>query len=112
MKHIKSLAAVIAVAFLIGCAGQSRVTYNTLASVESATTGAFDSYLALVVSGQVRTNDVPVVSRDYNLFKISWSAAVALAQWNTNAIAIPQVTDASATVLADIVNAKNGKGTP
>lgn len=92
---------------LIGCASQSRVTYNTLASVQATTTGAFNGYLTLVVQGHLRTNDVPVVSRDYNLFQLTWSAAVALAQWNTNAAASLQVTDASSVVLADIINAKN-----
>lgn len=96
----------MAVAFLIGCASQSRVTYNTLASVEAVTTGAYDTYLKGVINGYWKTNDVPQVSKDYNVFKLVWAEAVAIAQWNTNAPATQPVTDASAAVLADIVTAK------
>lgn len=110
MKYFKSLAAAAAVAFLIGCVNPSRTVYNTLASVEATTTAAFSTYLDMVVQGQVRTNEVPVVSRDYNAFKVVWAGAVAIAQWNTNAPATLPVTDASAKVLSDIVNAKNAKG--
>lgn len=106
MKHLKSLAAVLAVAFLIGCASQSRTVYNTLATVESTTTGAYDTYVTGVIKGYWKTNDVPRVSKDYNAFKLVWAGAVALAQWNTNAPATLPVTDASAVVLADIITAK------
>lgn len=112
MKSLKSLAVIAVAAFLIGCASQSRVTYNTLATVEAATTGAFQSYLTLVVQGKVRTNDVPRVSMDYNVFKLTWMDAIAVAQWNTNAPATVQVNTASAQVLTDIIDAKSAKGTP
>jgi len=106
MKHIKSIAAVLAVAFLIGCASQSKVLYNTLASVQVATTGAYNSYLDLVVQGKLTTNSVPVISKDYNLFQQVWSAAVYVAQWQTNS-AVPQsVLDASSKVVTDINAAK------
>ena len=106
MTKLKSLAAVLAVAFLIGCASQ-RATYNTLASVEATTTAAFDTYLNGVIKGYWKTNDVPLVSKDYNVFKLVWAGAVSVAQWNTNAVATQPVTDASAKVLADITTAKD-----
>lgn len=106
MKTLKSLAAVLAVAFIIGCASQSRTAYNTLASVQTTTTGAYNGYLNLVVQGKLPTNSVPVVSKDYNLFQATWTAAVMVAQWNTNTVAPQPVLDASAKVITDINTAK------
>lgn len=108
MKHVKTFATVFAIALLVGCASQSRVVYNTLASVQAATTGAYDGYLSLVVSGKLTTNAVPAISRDYNTFQTVWSAAVMLAQFNTNTVAPQNVTDASTKVLSGIVTAKGG----
>lgn len=106
MKNVKSLAAVFAVAFLIGCASQQRVTYNTLASVQVATTGAYSSYLDLVIQGKVTTNSVPTVSKDYDIFQTVWNGAVVVARWATNSPASQQVLDAAAVVVTDINKAK------
>jgi len=102
----KLLAAAFAVALLVGCASQSRTTYNTLASVEATTTGAFCSYLQLAITGAIPTNSVPEVSRNYDLFKASWLAAVQIAQWNTNAPSTPVVDDAAARVVSGINQVK------
>lgn len=106
MRHARTLAAVFAVALIVGCASQSRTLYNTLASVQATTAGAYNAYLDLVVKGQLKTNMVPVVSRDFNLFQLTWSAAVAVAQWNTNSVAPPEVLAASTQVLTSITTAK------
>lgn len=107
MKHIKILAAVFAVALIVGCASQSRTVYNTLASVQATTMQAYDVYLDQVVKGQVKTNGVPAVSRVFNDFQLTWSAAVAAAQWNTNAVATPAVVTASGNVTTTIAIAKS-----
>lgn len=104
--------AVIAIALavlVVGCATAGRTYYNTLASIQVATTGAFNGYIDLVVKGQVKTNDVPLISRDYNLFQTVWGGAVAVAQFQTNAIAPSAVTDAAAVVVNDITAAKAAK---
>lgn len=106
MKHIKSIVAGLAIAFLIGCASQGKLLYNTLASVESVTTGAFNGYLSLAVSGAIPTNSVPKISKDYNTFQSLWTAAVIVAQWNTNTIAPPPVVAASSNLLYEINVAK------
>lgn len=108
MNKIKTSIALLATIILVaGCALTSkRITYNTLSSVQEVTTGAYNSYLDLVVKGTITTNMVPTVSKDYNMFQIVWSAAVAVAQFNTNAIATSTVTDASAKVINDISTAK------
>lgn len=109
MKRLSQFACLAALVFAVSCASQSRKLYQSLATVEVVTTGAFASYLDLVVTGKVRTNDVPVVSADYNTFKQVWSAAVVVAQWDTNSVAPANVTSASTKVLTDINNAKGEK---
>ena len=91
---------------LVGCMSTSRTIYNTLASVEATTTGAYGGYLNLVVQGKLPTNSVPAISKDYNIFQATWTAAVMIAQWNTNAVAPQPVLDASAKVLTGINIAK------
>lgn len=99
---------VVLAALVVGCASTNRTVYNTLASVQVTTTGAYNGYLDLVVAGKLGTNSVPAVSRDYNQFQMVWNAAVAVAQWNTNTIAPAAVNDASLRVLTDITNVKAG----
>lgn len=109
MKRLAIIPALVLLVCAIGCASNNRKLYQSLATVEVVTTGAFASYLDLVVTGKVATNAVPVVSADYNAFKQVWSAAVVIAQWNTNSVAPANVTAASAKVLTDINNAKGSK---
>lgn len=96
-------------AIFIGCATQSRTLYNTLASVQATTSGAYSGYLDLVVQGKLTTNSVPVVSRDYTLFQGAWSSAVTMAAGGVTNPAPQNVTEASAKVLADITVAKGSK---
>lgn len=109
MKSIGRIAGLALLMVAIGCASQSRKLYQSLATVEVVTTGAFASYLDLVVTGKLSTNSVPVVSADYNAFKQVWSAAVVIAQWQTNSVAPANVTAASTKVLLDINQAKGAK---
>lgn len=109
MNKLKTLAAAIAVAFIVGCATQSATLYKTLASVQVATSQAYNAYLDLVVQGKLATNSVPVVSRDYSAFQSVWNGAVAVASLGIQAPATQPVTDAAAKVVADIATAK---GTP
>lgn len=92
-----------------GCStSQRRATYNSLASVGYTTDAAVKGYLDLVIHGQISTNSVPTVARDYQTFQVAFNAAVALAQFNTNAVAPPDVLRLSATVISDINIAKGG----
>lgn len=92
--------------FLLGCATQQRLLYNTLATVQMVTTSAYSSYLDLTIQGKIPTNSVPKISADYNAFQTLWSVAVAGAQFNTNTIAPPQVVFASSNILYEIQVAK------
>lgn len=109
MKSLKSLSAVFAVAILIGCVSASKTVYNTLASVQVTTSGAYSAYLDLVVQGKLTTNSVPLVSKDYTIYQTVWNTAVSVASLGVNAPATQPVTDAAAKVVADITIAK---GTP
>ena len=108
MRQMKSLAVVLAVAFLIGCASQSTVAYKTLSALQVTTSAAYAGYLDLVVTGQIKTNSVPTVSRDYTLYLAAWNAAVSIASKGTNAPATAPVADAAAKVVSDISLAKGG----
>ena len=99
-------AAIVAVIVCVGCASQSRVLYNTLATTQITTTGAYRTYLNLVLSGSVPTNGVPAISADFNLFQVVWAGAVTVASGNTNAVTPQVVLDQSAKVLAEIATAK------
>jgi len=107
---MKKLLIPILAAMIVGCVSQSRTVYNTLASIQVTTSGAFNTYLDLVVTGKLATNSVPAISKDYNTFQALWSSAVMVAQFNTNSVAPADVITASTTVINDIATAK--KGTP
>lgn len=81
-------------------------TYTTLATVEASTLAAYSSYCQLVVAGQIPTNSVPMVSRDFNLFQATMSATVAVAAQGTNSPTTQPVSDAAAKVISDINQAK------
>ena len=108
MKKLIPMLAVVAL-ICVACASQSRVLYNTLSTLQIGTTGAYNTYLSLVVQGQVPTNGVPAISADYNLFQVVWAGAVTVASGNTNSTAPQTVLDASAKVLAEIAVAKGVK---
>lgn len=81
---------------------QNKLTYNTLASTEDATSKAYSSYMTLVLQAKIPTNNVPTVANDFRTFQTVMSAAVTLAAGNTNAIATPEVTAASIKVINDV----------
>jgi hypothetical protein len=87
-----------------GCkASQQRVAFNTLYSVEKATTGAYDGYIGSVLKGASTTNGVPAVSRAYNKFQSSFVVALDAVQFNTNALAPASLVVES----QDVINAIN-----
>ena len=77
---------------IAGCtAPQQRIAFKTLYSIEQTTTAAVDSYDTLVINGAVPTNDVPRVAAAFNTFQASFLLALDAAQFNTNAIAPPNL---------------------
>ena len=105
----KSLAITsLTVALIIGCTTpQQTTTFNTIASLEQTTHAAYQGYLALVLKGSVRTNDVPQVSKIYNDFQAGVILAATINQSNTNALAPSNLVDES-IALVNLINTVKG----
>lgn len=94
-KEKRKLAGVILPVLLVcgllsfaGCAGTPQQTaVKTLGTIQTTTIGAYDGYLAGIVAGTVKTNDLPDISKKFNLFQASFLVALDGVQYNTNAIA-------------------------
>lgn len=96
------LMALAAVPVLVtGCGTTAQqVAYKSIYSVQKATVNSYEAYLEGVISGQLATNHVPVVSKRFNEFQAATLAAASAAQWNTNAPASEQM----ARLSADLIN--------
>lgn len=82
------------------------ITYNTLYSVETATTASYDAFLDMVVVGEIKRDKVPAVATAYNRFQGGMQVAVAAAQFNWSAPAPADVTTLASLVLDAILKAK------
>lgn len=107
-----SLLALGLISFVLLCAAcntsQQRIAFNTLYSVEKATTAAYDGYLDSVIKGVTPTNGVPKVSRAYNHFQSSFVVALDGVQFNTNALA-PASLVVEAQDVVNLINNWKGK---
>jgi hypothetical protein len=107
MKTKLILPLIIVFALAWGCStSQRRATYNSLATVAHTTDAAVKGYLDLVIQGQISTNSVPTVARDYQVYQAAFSLALSAAQFNTNTVAPPNVVELSGTVINSINTAK------
>lgn len=105
MKKLLLSLSLIAAIVVAGCTTtQQTQTYKTLYTVEQITTGAYNGYLDLVVSGDIATNNVPTVSHAYNHFQRSYLVALDVAQFNTNRFATSTLMQES----TDVINLING----
>jgi hypothetical protein len=93
--------------FVEACATHERAAYNTLYGLEESVTSAYDSYLYGVIRGQFKTNDVPVVSQNYDRFQIGMRVAVVAAQVNPTNVIPHDVIQLGNIVLHSIAEAKN-----
>lgn len=93
-----------------GCSTSAqRTTVNTLFSVGQTADSAYKSYLDLVVSGQLKTNDVPEISRRYQQFQQVFSAAITASALSSNSPPSPMVSAAAAQLTQAITIAKQRK---
>lgn len=75
-------------AIIIGCnAPQQRIAFNSLATVQVVTVGAYDGYVDQVIGGVVPTNDMPKVAKQFNSFQSAYRLALDAVEFNTNALA-------------------------
>jgi len=88
---------------------QQTATFNTLYSLEKSTVAAYDGYLAAVLAGQARTNEVPKISHAFNDFQAAMVLAADTDQAGTNALAPPALVAQSADLLNLITVAKGAK---
>jgi hypothetical protein len=96
----------ISLALLVGGCKANKTAYDSLYTVGHVTDSSYSSYLSLVVAGKAPTNGVPVVSKAYVDFQTAFQAALAIAQFNTNAVATPSLMEASAKVINEINRSK------
>ena len=79
-----------------GCTtSQQETSFNTIYTLEKATTAVYDSYIQQVIFGSIPTNDVPKVSQSFNAFQASMLVALDTVQFNTNALAPANLVIAS-----------------
>ncbi len=93
-----------------GCTNpQSRITLNSLSTIAKGAQSSYDSYVQLIILGQVPTNDLPSISMKYNLLQQSLGLAIQEARGNTNAVASPSLDVAYTDFLNTISTAKTSK---
>lgn len=99
--------ALMTVPMLSGCTTNSqRVAYNSLYTLEKATTAAYDNFIDLVIAHKVPTNDVPKVSQSFNTFQASMQVALQAARYDWTAPPPPAVSEAAAQLRTNIDAAK------
>lgn len=74
---------------------QQRIAFNSIATVQTAVVGAYDQFTYQVATGRIGTNDVPRVSRQFNVFQAATLIALDGVEYNTNALAPPALQQAS-----------------
>ena len=90
-----------------GCATPQKTAVNTLATVGATANAAYESYLQLVVQGQLPTNDLPKVTAYYRDFQASFGVATASAHYATNAtLSNPELTGALEKLTSAIATIK------
>lgn len=95
---------------VISCAGIKTVKgYQTLAALSATETAAFNSYLRLVVSGQLKTNDLPEVSMAYDAFQLAMRTAIINAGNNSNVVATVDVQNIANSFSTKVANAQQRK---
>jgi hypothetical protein len=71
-----------------GCkSSQQKIAYDTIFTIEKVTVGAYDGYIAQVISGKVPTTGVQQISSKFNKFQAATLVALDAVQYNTNALA-------------------------
>ena len=98
----------IVIALFIGACTSTpkKVAFDTLYTLEHSTTATYDTYIAGVIKGTWKTNDVPTISKSYDQFQIGMSGALELAQFDWQSIAPSNVVHLGTVVVKAIIEAK------
>jgi hypothetical protein len=106
----KIILSVLTCATLVGCTStQQQIAFNSLSTVETTATSAYQGYLTLVVQGKVSTNNIPQVSAAYNVLQSSVLVATLAVQNNTNALAPANVITEAAALTSLITTSEQIK---
>lgn len=109
MKLFIAVMAAIALLGLVACTTtQQRASFNTIYSLQQATTAAFNGYLDSVIAGKTKTNSVPAISKKYNEFNAAALLALNIVEMNTNAVAPPSLVILSGDVI-NLITTLKGK---
>lgn len=118
MKKIFSLFALIAAlagacvitgSAMTGCKSPpQRLAFNSITSVEQATSAAFDGYMSAAIDGTIASDAVPKIASAFNKFQKSYLVALDGVQYNTNALAPPSLIIESQDVI-NLINQFKGE---
>lgn len=104
------LAVSLASMLFVGCnLTPQTAAFNTIGSLESGVTGAYDGYIQAILAKQVTTNSLPLVSQSFNQFQSDALLATIVLNNNTNALAPTALIDESAALLNVITTANQIK---
>jgi len=105
------VACLVSGAFLFeGCGSTPATTaYKTIGSMETTVTAGYDAYIAGVIKGTWRTNEVPLVSKAYNTFQAAAIIAVNVAGGSTNGVPTAELVLDAANLTAAITAAESTK---
>lgn len=107
LKYFASIVLLCAIIGLGMTCTAGRNTYTTLASTEKAVVLSYDGYLDSVIRGQSRTNELPLISKSFDLFQAAFRTAVDAASGNTNAPVTGDLSTKAANLIQQITTAKS-----
>ncbi len=102
-----TLSIVLLALALVACKTTS--SYQSIAATETLVLNANSAYLESVVSGQTRTNEVPVVEAAFNDIQMVLHSAAAIAQGGASAPVTPGVAGQANSFIALANSAKGRK---
>ena len=96
----------LAITIPLGCTTTS--AFQTISGAETSVSAAYHIYLDQVVTGQIPTNGVPIVSASYNDTQLSLHAAAVIASGGRSS-PVPPAALAKATAFTNTVRTAGGK---
>jgi chaperone required for assembly of F1-ATPase len=85
-----------------------RTAANTLFTTGKGVDAAYRTYLDLVIAGQLPTNSVPRIAKQYSEFQSAFNLALISVTFNTNAVAPSALIAQAVTLTTQLEAAKKG----
>lgn len=110
MKTLIKLTALTTLLLLVACnTTTQQKSYNTIYTLEKATTSAYSAYVDCVIESYCATNGFDKVSQDYNKFHAASLFALTLVHNDTNALAPSSLVVESGDLINLINEVKGGR---